>query len=61
MLVHDIRKNQSQVIDFREVAPLGVPLDGDLPKDTKVRSPPAGPGRLGALLLASQCERGPGK
>uniref|UniRef100_A0A669QPX5 Glutathione hydrolase n=1 Tax=Phasianus colchicus TaxID=9054 RepID=A0A669QPX5_PHACC len=23
MLVHDIRKNQSQVIDFREVAPLG--------------------------------------
>uniref|UniRef100_A0A803XS85 Glutathione hydrolase n=1 Tax=Meleagris gallopavo TaxID=9103 RepID=A0A803XS85_MELGA len=25
MLVHDIRKNQSQVIDFREVAPLGIP------------------------------------
>ncbi|POI31148.1 hypothetical protein CIB84_005102, partial [Bambusicola thoracicus] len=35
MLVHDIRKNQSQVIDFREVAPLGVPPDSDLPKDTK--------------------------
>uniref|UniRef100_A0A8C3LLP0 Glutathione hydrolase n=1 Tax=Chrysolophus pictus TaxID=9089 RepID=A0A8C3LLP0_CHRPC len=46
MLVHDIRKNQSQVIDFREVAPLGIPPGGDLLKDTKVRSPPAGPGLL---------------
>lgn len=43
MLVHDIRKNRSQVIDFREVAPLGIPLEGDLQKDTKVRSPPSGP------------------
>lgn len=42
MLVHDIRKNRSQVIDFREVAPLGIPLEGDLQKDTKVRSPPSG-------------------
>lgn len=38
MLVHDIRKNRSWVIDFREVAPLGIPLEGDLHKDTKVRS-----------------------
>uniref|UniRef100_A0A8C2UDW1 Glutathione hydrolase n=1 Tax=Coturnix japonica TaxID=93934 RepID=A0A8C2UDW1_COTJA len=49
MLVHDIRKNQSQVIDFREVAPLGVPLDGDLLKDTKVRSPLAGLGVIHPL------------
>uniref|UniRef100_A0A8B9FAQ8 Glutathione hydrolase n=1 Tax=Amazona collaria TaxID=241587 RepID=A0A8B9FAQ8_9PSIT len=40
MLVHDIRKNRSWVIDFREVAPLGIPLEGDLQKDTKVRSSP---------------------
>lgn len=38
MLVHDIRKNRSWVIDFREVAPLGIPLEGDLQKDTKVRT-----------------------
>ncbi|XP_061217680.1 glutathione hydrolase 7 isoform X2 [Neopsephotus bourkii] len=35
MLVHDIRKNRSWVIDFREVAPLGIPLEGDLQKDSK--------------------------
>nr|XP_009942848.1 PREDICTED: gamma-glutamyltransferase 7 [Opisthocomus hoazin] len=35
MLVHDIRKNRSWVIDFREVAPLGIPLERDLQKDTK--------------------------
>lgn len=50
MLVHDIRKNQSQVIDFREVAPLGIPPDGDLLKDSKVRSPPAGPVGWGPLI-----------
>lgn len=38
MLVHDIRKNRSWVIDFREVAPLGIPLEEDLQKDTKVRT-----------------------
>lgn len=38
MLVHDIRKNRSWVIDFREVAPLGIPLEGDLQQDTKVRA-----------------------
>lgn len=38
MLVHDIRKNRSWVIDFGEVAPLGIPLDGDLQKDSKVSS-----------------------
>ncbi|XP_053814661.1 glutathione hydrolase 7 isoform X2 [Vidua chalybeata] len=35
MLVHDIHKNRSWVIDFREVAPLGIPLEGDLQQDTK--------------------------
>ncbi|RLV92832.1 hypothetical protein DV515_00013647 [Chloebia gouldiae] len=35
MLVHNIRKNRSWVIDFREVAPLGIPLEGDLQQDTK--------------------------
>ncbi|KFU91291.1 Gamma-glutamyltransferase 7, partial [Chaetura pelagica] len=30
MLVHDIRKNRSWVIDFREAAPLGIPLEVDL-------------------------------
>ncbi|XP_054372638.1 glutathione hydrolase 7 isoform X1 [Molothrus ater] len=35
MLVHDIRKNRSWVIDFREVAPLGIPLEGDPQQDTK--------------------------
>ncbi|XP_038014913.1 glutathione hydrolase 7 isoform X3 [Motacilla alba alba] len=35
MLIHDIRKNRSWVIDFREVAPLGIPLEGDLQQDTK--------------------------
>lgn len=38
MLVHDIRKNRSWVIDFREVAPLGIPLEGDLQQGTKVRT-----------------------
>ncbi|XP_006126739.2 glutathione hydrolase 7 isoform X2 [Pelodiscus sinensis] len=28
MLVHDIRKNESQVIDFRETAPLGIQEEG---------------------------------
>ncbi|NXN98128.1 GGT7 hydrolase, partial [Rhinopomastus cyanomelas] len=37
MLVHDIRKNRSWTIDFREVAPLGFPLEGDLQKDTRER------------------------
>ncbi|XP_057892261.1 glutathione hydrolase 7 isoform X2 [Melospiza georgiana] len=35
MLLHDIRKNRSWVIDFREVAPLGTPLERDLQQDTK--------------------------
>lgn len=38
MLVHDIRKNRSWVIDFGEMAPLGIPLDEVLQKDTKVSS-----------------------
>ncbi|NWI08968.1 GGT7 hydrolase, partial [Crypturellus soui] len=38
MLVHDIRKNKSEVIDFREVAPLGIPEEEGLQKalDTRV-------------------------
>lgn len=28
MLVHDIRKNESQVIDFRETAPFGIQEEG---------------------------------
>lgn len=59
MLVHDIRKNRSWVIDFREVAPLGIPLEGDLQKDTKVRTsvPVAKPCRAvaGCLQLSSLC------
>lgn len=47
MLVHDIRKNRSWVIDFREVAPLGIPLEGDLQKDTKVRTSVPWPTRPG--------------
>ncbi|XP_054130844.1 glutathione hydrolase 7 isoform X2 [Melozone crissalis] len=35
MLLHDIRKNRSWVIDFREVAPLGIPLERDLQQDAK--------------------------
>ncbi|NWH38389.1 GGT7 hydrolase, partial [Chloropsis hardwickii] len=54
MLVHDIRKNRSWVIDFREVAPLGIPLEGDLQQDTKVRTSipqPLSPGLLSPALL----------
>ncbi|XP_015736811.1 glutathione hydrolase 7 [Coturnix japonica] len=54
MLVHDIRKNQSQVIDFREVAPLGVPLDGDLLKDTKPGLLVGVPGTLQGMHRAHQ-------
>uniref|UniRef100_A0A8B9PPW0 Glutathione hydrolase n=1 Tax=Apteryx owenii TaxID=8824 RepID=A0A8B9PPW0_APTOW len=42
MLVHDIRKNKSEVIDFREVAPLGILEEEGLQKasDTRVRTSP---------------------
>lgn len=56
MLVHDIRKNRSWVIDFREVAPLGIPLEGDLLQDTKVRTSIPQllpPGLLSPALLPS--------
>lgn len=54
MLVHDIRKNRSWVIDFREVAPLGIPLERDLQQDTKVRTSipqPLPPGLLSPAFL----------
>uniref|UniRef100_G1MQE1 Glutathione hydrolase n=1 Tax=Meleagris gallopavo TaxID=9103 RepID=G1MQE1_MELGA len=54
MLVHDIRKNQSQVIDFREVAPLGIPQDGDLLKDTKPGLLVGVPGTLQGMHQAHQ-------
>ncbi|XP_068768661.1 glutathione hydrolase 7 isoform X2 [Struthio camelus] len=37
MLVHDIRKNKSKVIDFREVAPLGIPEEEGLQKALDTR------------------------
>ncbi|XP_010223930.1 PREDICTED: gamma-glutamyltransferase 7 [Tinamus guttatus] len=37
MLVHDIRKNKSEVIDFREVAPLGIPEEEGLQKALDTR------------------------
>lgn len=61
MLVHDIRKNRSWVIDFREVAPLGIPLEGDLQQDTKVRTSipqPEPPGLLSPALLPTFRLRG---
>ncbi|XP_042690418.1 glutathione hydrolase 7 [Centrocercus urophasianus] len=54
MLVHDIRKNQSQVIDFREVAPLGIPPDSDLLKDSKPGLLVGVPGTLQGMHRAHQ-------
>ncbi|KAM4650126.1 glutathione hydrolase 7 [Amazona ochrocephala] len=54
MLVHDIRKNRSWVIDFREVAPLGIPLEGDLQKDTKPGLLVGVPGMLQGMHQAHQ-------
>uniref|UniRef100_A0A8B9DI08 Glutathione hydrolase n=1 Tax=Anser cygnoides TaxID=8845 RepID=A0A8B9DI08_ANSCY len=54
MLVHDIRKNRSQVIDFREVAPLGIPLEGDLQKDTKPGLLVGVPGMIQGMHQAHQ-------
>ncbi|PKU40221.1 hypothetical protein llap_9476 [Limosa lapponica baueri] len=54
MLVHDIRKNRSWVIDFREVAPLGIPLEGDLQKDTKPGLLVGVPGMIKGMHQAHQ-------
>ncbi|XP_061298063.1 glutathione hydrolase 7 isoform X1 [Pezoporus flaviventris] len=54
MLVHDIRKNRSWVIDFREVAPLGIPLEGDLQEDTKPGLLVGVPGMLQGMHQAHQ-------
>ncbi|KFP37906.1 Gamma-glutamyltransferase 7, partial [Chlamydotis macqueenii] len=54
MLVHDIRKNRSWVIDFREVAPLRVPAEGDLQKDTKAGLLVGVPGTVQGMLQAHQ-------
>ncbi|XP_050169580.1 glutathione hydrolase 7 isoform X1 [Myiozetetes cayanensis] len=54
MLVHDIRKNRSWVIDFREVAPLGIPLEGDLQQDTKPGLLVGVPGMIQGMHQAHQ-------
>ncbi|NWY36820.1 GGT7 hydrolase, partial [Sylvia atricapilla] len=53
MLVHDIRKNRSWVIDFREVAPLGILLEGDL-QDTKPGLLVGVPGMIQGMHQAHQ-------
>ncbi|KAK2512255.1 hypothetical protein Q9966_016453 [Columba livia] len=54
MLVHDIRKNRSWVIDFGEMAPLGIPLDEVLQKDTKPGLLVGVPGMIQGLHQAHQ-------
>ncbi|XP_039419506.1 glutathione hydrolase 7 isoform X2 [Corvus cornix cornix] len=54
MLVHDIRKNRSWVIDFREVAPLGIPLEEDLLQDTKPGLLVGVPGMIQGMHQAHQ-------
>ncbi|KAM9372068.1 glutathione hydrolase 7 [Phaethornis superciliosus] len=54
MLVHDIRKNRSWVIDFREVAPLGIPLEEDLHMDTKPGLLVGVPGMIQGMHQAHQ-------
>ncbi|KFW05545.1 Gamma-glutamyltransferase 7, partial [Eurypyga helias] len=54
MLVHDIRKNRSWVIDFREVAPLGIPLEGDLQHDSKPGLLVGVPGMIQGMHQAHQ-------
>ncbi|NXP40494.1 GGT7 hydrolase, partial [Leiothrix lutea] len=54
MLVHDIRKNRSWAIDFREVAPLGIPLEGDLQQDTKPGLLVGVPGMIQGMHQAHQ-------
>ncbi|KAM6248499.1 glutathione hydrolase 7 isoform 2-T2 [Porphyrio hochstetteri] len=54
MLVHDIRKNRSWVIDFREVAPLGIPLEGDLQKHSKPGLLVGVPGTIHGMQQAHQ-------
>ncbi|XP_028939527.1 glutathione hydrolase 7, partial [Antrostomus carolinensis] len=53
MLVHDIRKNRSWVVDFREVAPLGIPLEVDL-QDTKPGLLVGVPGMIQGMHQAHQ-------
>ncbi|NWR76973.1 GGT7 hydrolase, partial [Centropus unirufus] len=53
MLLHDIRKNKSWVIDFREVAPLATAPDGDL-QDTKPGLLVGVPGTIQGLHQAHQ-------
>uniref|UniRef100_A0A8C3V201 Glutathione hydrolase n=1 Tax=Catharus ustulatus TaxID=91951 RepID=A0A8C3V201_CATUS len=54
MLVHDIRKNRSWVIDFREVAPVGIPLEGDLQQGTKPGLLVGVPGMIQGMHQAHQ-------
>ncbi|XP_068023396.1 glutathione hydrolase 7 [Melanerpes formicivorus] len=54
MLVHDIRKNRSWVIDFREAAPQGIPPEGLLQQDTKPGLLVGVPGMLRGMQQAHQ-------
>ncbi|XP_009079994.1 PREDICTED: gamma-glutamyltransferase 7, partial [Acanthisitta chloris] len=54
MMVHNIRKNRSWVIDFREVAPLGIPLEGDLQQDSKPGLLVGVPGMIQGMHQAHQ-------
>ncbi|KFV61862.1 Gamma-glutamyltransferase 7, partial [Dryobates pubescens] len=54
MLVHDIRRNRSWVIDFREAAPQGIPLEGLLQQDTKPGLLVGVPGMLRGMQQAHQ-------
>uniref|UniRef100_A0A8C6YVF6 Glutathione hydrolase n=4 Tax=Nothoprocta TaxID=8806 RepID=A0A8C6YVF6_NOTPE len=56
MLVHDIRKNKSEVIDFRETAPLGIPEEESLQKalDTRLGLLVGVPGMIHGMHRAHQ-------
>ncbi|NXX39926.1 GGT7 hydrolase, partial [Tricholaema leucomelas] len=54
MLVHDIRKNRSWAIDFREAAPMGILLEGHLQEDSKPGLLVGVPGMLRGMQQAHQ-------
>ncbi|NXR15905.1 GGT7 hydrolase, partial [Semnornis frantzii] len=54
MLVHDIRRNRSWVIDFRAAAPMGIPREGHLQEDTKPGLLVGVPGMLRGMQQAHQ-------
>lgn len=53
MLVHDIRTNESRVIDFRETAPSGLREDMLQGLDQKVRTPNSA-GSVGGAVPSPQ-------